>query len=376
VTPDLLICGLGPAGRALAHRALAHGLGVTVVDPHPARRWTPTYAAWADELPSWVAPEAIAATAPRPAAWGSRRFEIDRTYVVFSTAALQDSLRIEGATVIADRVENISRPRARGPETARLSDGTVLAARRVIDARGLARSPARAEQTAYGIVLHRDPQHETIFMDWRLDNGARPGEPRSFLYSVPLGPDTMLFEETCLAGRPALSTAELRDRLHHRMRSRAITFEGTEPVERVRFPIQGGHPGARRFGGAGGFLHSATGYSVAAALAATDGVVARISGTPSGSGPAGGTLRSGSARAVYLMRTAGLRALLALPPADIPEFFDAFFDLPPAHQRAYLSRRDDLPGTAAAMAALFAALPWRLRRILATASLYSRTSGN
>lgn len=85
MTPDLFICGLGPAGRALAHRALARGLTVTVVDPHPDRGWTPTYAAWADELPGWVAPEAIAATAPHPVAWGTRRFEIDRHYVVFST---------------------------------------------------------------------------------------------------------------------------------------------------------------------------------------------------------------------------------------------------------------------------------------------------
>ena len=58
-----------------------------------------------------------------------------------------------------------------------------------------------------------------------------------------------------------------------------------------------------------------------------------------------------------------------LPPADIPIFFDAFFGLPVAAQRAYLSGRDDLPGTAAAMTALFRALPWQLRRTLATALL-------
>lgn len=404
--PDLLVCGLGPAGRALAHRALAHGLAVTVVDPHPTRRWTPTYAAWADELPSWLAPGVVAASVPRPVAWGTRRFEIDRPYVVFSTAALQDSLDISGAAVIADRVQHITRPRGsyglesarlagrailsadqvvdagrthahtgriprrplrRGPEAVRLSDGTLLHARRVIDARGLTRSPDRAEQTAYGIVLHRDRGErfrEALFMDWRPDNGAHPAETPSFLYAVPLDPDTILLEETCLAGRPALITTELRDRLYTRLRSRGIEFDGSEPVERVRFAVEGARPGFRRFGAAGGYLHPATGYSVAAVLAAADTVAAQVRDDTRG--PIGTTL---STRAVHTLRTAGLRALLALPPKDIPVFFDAFFELPPAHQRAYLSGRGDLPGTAAAMAALFAALPWRTRRILVTASV-------
>ncbi|MBU3067251.1 lycopene cyclase [Nocardia sp. NEAU-G5] len=373
MTPDLLICGLGPAGRALAHRALARGLAVTVVDPHPDRGWTPTYAAWADELPGWVAPEVIAASAPRPVAWGSRRYVIDRRYVVFSTAALRDSLDIAGARVIAGRVEGITgwRP-GRGPESVRLAGGEILSARRVIDARGVPRFPDRAEQTAYGLVLHRDPRHETIFMDWRSDNGARPGTPRSFLYAVPLGPDRMLFEETCLAGRPAITTTELRDRLHARLRSRGIEFDGTEPDERVRFALEGGRPGARRFGAAGGYLHPATGYSVAATLSAVDSFLARTCGHSSGTESArlaGAFRRPSTMRAVHTLRTAGLRALLALPPDDIPAFFDAFFELPPARQRAYLSGIDDMKGTAAAMTALFAAMPWRIRRILATATV-------
>ncbi len=529
--PDLLVCGQGPAGRALAHRALAHGLTVTVVDPHPARRWTATYAAWADELPSWLPAHTIAATISRPVAWGTCRFEIDRSYVVFAVAALQDSLDITGASVIADRVEQIyrkprthtafdlrrsrrtdsARPtlesepvplsdnaqlsgepvaagasddsdttqrsdrpktaqpsyapealgRADGLERVRLSDGIVLRARRVIDARGVVRSPARAEQTAYGVVLQRDRWGEAIFMDWRPDNGAPAGAAPSFLYAVPLGADTMLLEETCLAGRPPLPIAELRDRLHNRLRGRGIELDGTEPVERVRFPLEGGRPGNWRFGAAGGYLHPATGYSIAAALAATDAVVANVSrritdstgvpgptGIPGGGGrphdassssfirtpevgdqphgpsPSGftplsevasqshGTAQSGltrtpeltsqnhgsssserarisdaraasasqlraailrplSIRAVHRLRTAGLHALLALPPADLPSFFDAFFELPPAHQRAYLSGLDDLPGTTAAMAALFRALPWRMRRILGTATVGS-----
>ena len=63
----------------------------------------------------------------------------------------------------------------------------------------------------------------------------------------------------------------------------------------------------------------------------------------------------GRARAVHALRVAGLRAVLALPPADLPDFFDTFFDLPAHLQQAYLSGRTDPAGTAAAMRALFAA---------------------
>ncbi|WP_309234404.1 lycopene cyclase family protein [Nocardia sp. XZ_19_385] len=356
MTVDIVVCGLGPAGRALAHRGLAHGLSVTVVDPAPERRWTATYAAWLDELPGWLDPTVVAAAVDRPVAWGTRRHELGRTYTVLDTAKLQESLDITGAQVISDRATDIDR------NSVTLASGATITAERVIDARGLARSPERAEQTAYGVIVdeQRAAGLEPLFMDWRTDNGANPDAPRSFLYAVPLGGGAMLLEETCLAGRPALDSTELRTRLQHRLRSRGIELDGTEPVERVRFPVEGGRPGRGRFGAAGGFTHPATGYSVAASLAAADAVAAGASPWP----------RSG--RAVHKLRSAGLRALLALPPNDIPLFFDAFFTLHPHSQRAYLSGRTDLPGTAAAMTALFAALPMRLRHTLATAVLPRR----
>lgn len=360
VTTDLLVCGLGPAGRALAHRALARGLAVTAIDPHPQRHWTATYGAWADELPDWLNPAVVGATVERPVAWTTRRYELDRRYVVFDTAALQDSLEISGARVLADEVVTIGpRARLRAAHSVRLASGAEFSADRVIDARGIPRSPARAEQTAYGLVLDRArcADLEPHFMDWRLDNGADPAAPRSFLYAVPLDEHSMLLEETCLAGRPALENAVLRDRLRTRLRSRGIEFTSEDPIERVRFPVTGGRPGRRGFGAAGALTHPATGYSVATALATADTVAA------------GATLWSPSARAVQVLRGAGLRALLALPPADLPVFFDAFFALPPALQRAYLSGRTDLAGTAAAMRTLFAALPPRMRVQIAAATV-------
>ncbi|MGW4245116.1 lycopene cyclase family protein [Nocardia sp. NPDC004722] len=362
MTDDLLICGAGPAGRALAHRALAHGLTVTLVDPNPRRRWIPTYAAWADELPDWLAPDAIAATVDRPVAWTHRRIELDRRYVVLDTAALQDSLDVSGARLLEDRVAEITRAArhsAHGLDlpSVRLASGPILPAARVIDARGIGRSAKLAEQTAFGVIIDRAlwPDQDTYFMDWRDDNGASPDAPPSFLYAVPLGSDRVLLEETCLAGRPALTPDTLRDRLHHRLRSRGIVLTGDEPLERVRFPLHGGHRTRAAFGAAGALTHPATGYSVAASLRLAD---ATLAGDPTW--PA-------SAHVVHLLRQAGLRALLSLSPADIPLFFDAFFTLAARDQRAYLSGRDDLTGTAAAMTKLFRALPWRLRRQLATA---------
>ncbi|MGY1941878.1 lycopene cyclase family protein [Nocardia asiatica] len=351
--PDLVVCGLGPAGRALAHRAAVRGLAVTVVDPAPERAWTATYAAWADELPDWLTPEVVAATVPRPLAWGTRAHRLDRPYIVLDNARLQIALRLPDARVVVDRAVDVAAQRVR------LASGATIAGGRVVDARGLTRSPARAEQTAYGVITDasRCAGLDPLFMDWRSDNGAPSGAPRSFLYAVPLDDQRMLLEETCLAGRPALTGTELRTRLRHRLRARGVELTGAEPVEHVRFPVQGGRPGPRRFGAAGGFLHPATGYSVGAALASADAMAA------------GQDVWPAAARAVHRLRSAGLRALLALPPEDIPVFFDTFFTLSPAAQRAYLSGRADLGGTIAAMRSLFGALPGPLRRRVAAATL-------
>ncbi|WP_329603859.1 lycopene cyclase family protein [Nocardia seriolae] len=358
MTDDLLICGAGPAGRALAHRALAHGLEVTLVDPHPDRQWTATYAAWADELPTWLDPQVLAATIDKPLVWTHRRIELYRRYVVFDTATLRDSLDLTGARILEDRVLDITPPArhtAAGLDlpSVRLASGPTLPAARVIDARGLARSPKLAEQTAFGVIIDRTRHPETYFMDWRDDNGAAPTAPRSFLYAVPLDDTRVLLEETCLAGRPALDLSTLQQRLTHRLRSRGITLTGAEPIERVRFPLHGGKPTPTAFGAAGALTHPATGYSIATSLALADKLIA------------GDQIWPNSARSVRLLRHTGLHALLALPPPPLPPFFDAFFTLPPPTQHAYLSNREYLPDTTAAMTSLFKSLPWPIRRTLA-----------
>jgi lycopene beta-cyclase len=228
------VCGLGPAGRAVAHRALAAGRTVTVIDPRPDRIWTPTYAAWGDELPGWLDAGVVAAAIDGPMAWAVREHRIARSYQVFDTAALQSSLTLHGAKVIADRAVEVH---ARSVRTA----GGLTCTGQVVDARGLARSPRRAEQTAYGVVVERTGLEPTLFMDWRPDNGADPDDPPSFLYAIPLSADTVLFEETCLAGRPALAPQVLRRRLEHRLRARGIADPPRDRIQRRGRARRGGH---------------------------------------------------------------------------------------------------------------------------------------
>jgi lycopene beta-cyclase len=63
------------------------------------------------------------------------------------------------------------------------------------------------------------------------------------------------------------------------------------------------------------------------------------------------------ARRVQQLREMGLTTLLRLPPTGVEQFFAAFFALPPARQRAYLSDRTDPLGTLAAMARMARTLP-------------------
>ena len=68
-----------------------------------------------------------------------------------------------------------------------------------------------------------------------------------------------------------------------------------------------------------------------------------------------------AARAVHALRRRGLEALLRMPPEEVPAFFEVFFALPERHRWAYLTGRDDLAATVAAMNALFGRAGWGLR---------------
>ncbi len=369
---DLAVVGLGPAGRALAHRAAARGLDVVGIDPHPHRGWRATYAAWVDEVPGWVGDDVWRARVRRPRVHGVGERVLDRAYGVFDNSALRRRLDLSGVRVIAGSAE-LPAPSAATVRSVALRDGARIDARRVIDARGVRPSPALAEQTAFGVVVSADVAAPALgdgdawFMDWRPDNAAEHGAPPSFLYAMPLGDGTVLLEETCLVGRPGLPLGELRRRLVARLAARGVRIPAGGTVERVRFPVQAPNRAGAvpAFGARAGLMHPGTGYSVAASLSATDVVVDALVDDRDPSR----ALWPRSARAVRALREMGLSALLSLEPTATAGFFDAFFALPADRQRAYLSGRTDVAGTAAAMWSLFRTVDPSARRTLARAGV-------
>jgi lycopene beta-cyclase len=370
---QVAVLGLGPAGRATASRLAATGVDVVAVDPSPERRWTPTYAAWEDELPDWLPRGVVATRTEHPRAWAGGEHRLGRTYVVLDTPGLQRALDLSGVAVLRGSVADA------GSHRVTLADGRLVEADLVLDARGTRVSHDRAAQTAYGLVVPTEraaPAGGPWFMDWRRDHGAGADAVPSFLYAVPLDADRTLLEETCLVGRPALGLDELRRRLERRLATRGVVLTGDEPVERVRFSVEAeaGTPRpARRapsdrpvaLGARAGVMHPATGYSVAVSLRLAEEVARAV-----GAGrDVWDVLWPAPARRVQRLREMGLTTLLRLPPTGAEQFFAAFFALPAARQRAYLSDRTDPVGTLAAMARMARTLPPALTAVAVGSAL-------
>ncbi len=343
--PDLVVLGLGPAGRASAHRAAAAGLRVRAFDPAPDARWRRTFGLWADELPRWLPPGVVAAVST-PQVVAVNRHELRREYAMLDVAALQDALPLDGVEVRAE-------------PAGRDGHGSAF----VLDARGPAPSDpvAAPRQTAAGVLVPVGC-HEELWMDWRRAPGVPEDAPASFLYAVRVSADAVLLEETCVAGAPGVTDAEVVGRRGARVAGRGAAAGALH--ERVDFPLLA--PGPRRgrgwcgVGVRGTTLHPATGYSVAVSLAFADDAVTALR--------AGRNPVSRNAIAAHRLRAAALHALLGMSAREQRAFFDVFFQLPDRHVRAFLSSRSGTRANAAAMAAAFAAAPWGLRRRLARAA--------
>lgn len=368
---DVVVVGAGPAGWAVAYQCAGLGLRTALLDPDPYAPWPATYGLWADQcaaLPPTA--EVTKATAVRAA---GRR--LDRGYCVLHNESVLAGFAQSDVTVFACRV----RAAEHGPRgsTIVLDDGRRLACAVVVDASGARRvlsgGPTRAprtEQTAFGVVVPATAASrfvapgEAVFMDdWITDGGIA-----TFLYAVPLPGDRVLLEETSLAARPGVA----RDVLAARLRSRGITL--TRQTEWVRFPLDITPPwrgDAVPFGAAAGMVHPATGYSLGDALTVAPVVAGAIAGALA-DGPAKAraaaraAVWSPAARLVHGLRLRGLRTLTALPAERFPAFFDTFFTLPADLRDAYLTGRDDVRGTTAAMATMFRHVPWRIRTTMAT----------
>lgn len=356
---DVAIVGLGPAGRALASRCAAAGLSVLAVDPRPEAPWHQTLSLWADQVPPWLRQEAcgtdvLAHRVHGPALYSPDRAVLPREYAVLDTGGLRAALPL-GAGITVERTA--------------VDDAGVIAltarAHRVVDCRGAGGHRNRGPlQTAYGIVVDADAAapalggESALFMDWRTDHDDDEAGP-GFLYAIPLGPDRVLLEETCLAGMPAPTPADLASRLRSRLRRRGVPQTAIdEPfaVERVRIPLMprpwsSDHPRVEAFGTAGGHGHAATGYSVAAMFEAVPAaVVALGSGRP---------LPGPRAPLSTALHTVGLRALLRADHGTMRELFSAFGRLEAQQQHWFMDAASPSYQVGAAMWNMWAGMPVR-----------------
>jgi len=381
---DVLVVGAGPAGMALAAACGQLGMNVGLLDPNPDRPWLATYGMWSPELPADLPASVVAARAAgRAIALTEHRLGWE--YAVLDVAALRAHLADQLAGVILYAGRAVGSPEH---GVVALADGSTLRAAVVVDAAG-GRRPldanlsrrVPAEQTAYGLILDEESvtplvaAGDALFMDWRADHGES-GWP-TFLYVVPLGEGQVLVEETSLARRLGLPLATLRRRLHARLGRHGIVPPKAARSEKVSFRVdhpRHGGPGVLGFGAAAPLIHPATGFSLAASLQLAPQVArslaAHLPDHPDRAlAAAHETVWPPAAKVIHRVRRIGLEALLRMPAAEVPGFFEQFFALPDADRWAYLTARDDVSSNVAAMARLFRESSWRMRRHLVTSAL-------
>ena len=376
---DVVVIGAGPAGLALARSLVDRGVDTVVIAPDAP--WHATYGAWRDDVAHCELGASLDSLVrgawPAVRVVGTREHRIERPYLVFDNHALRASLsasvpmRIGQVEAVLHDVES---------STVRLAGDHTVAARLVIDATGagafLAQSGrALGAQTAYGLVLRSEAmpadvsRHADVFtlMDW--------SSPPTFLYQAHFADGSVLLEETSLFAAPLHDIDDLRRRLATRLgadlTARASTVERVHIAMGVALPSRATRTVG--FGAAAGYVHPVTGYSVAASLRAAPRVADAIRRALDERRSAS-ELSQITWSAVWpadLVRTRdwhdmGLAVLRALPPADTPKFFDAFFSLPVEQSAAYLRVDGDARMVRAAMLGVFHRVDNRLRLRLAS----------
>lgn len=404
---DVVVLGDGPAGSALALACVRRGIDVLLIGPN--QRWSSTYSVWVDDLDGTnpaveggtlpadplIDPLSVAAVVD-PTVWvhADRSRELARAYATLDNERFAATLRdgVEHQVGRVDRVTSGARHRVE------LVEGPTVEARLVIDATGWpskfatqrdgGREPAW--QTAMGVVLREPPDGELgrpTFMDFRAvassgtagrRSSVGPSGVATFCYSLPVA-DGWLVEETVLAARPAVEPIALLPRLAARLgRHPDAVLADAVRTEYVRIPM--GVPLPMRdqpvvaFGAGAGYIHPATGFSVASSLRAAPRVAEAIEGALAAVGESAGiavdpgvvadAVWTVALRRTRIMHDYGLDVLLDLDDDQIRSFFGAFFALSDDQWSSYL-RIDSMPGeVAAVMGALFKSSTWNVRRRL------------
>ncbi len=220
-------------------------------------------------------------------------------------------------------------------------------------------------------------------MDFRAVSGASgdgrpspigPSGVTTFCYTLPVH-DGWLVEETVLAARPAVEPIALLARLAARLgRHPDDVLADSVRTEYVRIPLGGSRPGLDEpvvaFGAAAGYVHAATGFSVASSLRAAPRVASSIvTALQSSASVADPSVVADAVWPVAFRRSRvlhdyGLELLLRLDDDDVRDFFGAFFALTVEQWRGYM--RIDTPPSevAAVMTKLFRMSSWSMRRRL------------
>lgn len=379
---DIAVIGSGPAGTALVSALCDAGFDVAWCSSTVNDSWPNNFGLWVDEMPSSHRDRVFEAVWERPFVQtnGGPR-TIDRAYGRVDGDALQAAL-LNGRELTkyaADVAEVNGEP---GAFEVLVGDTVVLCGL-VFDATGVGkfleehRRSSVAAQTAYGVLarVEGDPTggHAMSLMDF--DDSFRDDDgPATFLYAMQLG-DLWFLEETVLVGRPPYPIGDLERLLHQRLESRGARVVEVLEEERCFIPMGTALPSFDQdvvgFGAAAGFVHPASGYSLARSLsAAGDAAEAAHTGDPFQIWRALWPEDRVQARYLYAF---GMESLLGMDRGSTSSFFDAFFELPETAWRPYLAGTQSPGEVQRVMLKLFARAPMSIRLQLAKAALGPNT---
>ncbi len=401
VTPDkkpqsfsCVVAGSGPSGLGLAAGLARRGVNVLVVSP--GTKWVPTYGVWEDERA--LLPYEI----PVERRWDTALVKIGED---FSRELFRGYDRVENGALSSAFFREISSSGAHvvspvkgvfpGSSVFSVDFGDDLRATApfFFDSTGhrplFSSSPlgSPAFQTAFGIWVETASLPQTLsdttmgFMLWddglefKTPNGRCP----AFFYAMPESDGTCFLELTVLAARPKTPVLEIEKRLRDWVRENEVKVVQSErEEERVFIPM--GHQAPRPggdvvpIGGAAAQVHPATGYMFVQSLRAAErvaDVVAEMGGErkPGWQGALWDAVWPAADRQCHALHLLGLEALLAMRPEEVKAFFRAFFELPEASWRGYLSRTLEPGELQHVMWTLFRRVDLRMKARLAAAGV-------
>jgi lycopene cyclase-like protein len=376
-----------------ANACASRGLDVAVLAPGLVAPWTNNYGAWVDELEEigladftshrWPQVEVFSGEAP---------LILDRAYARVDGAALRSHLLEQSHSqgVRFQRGTAVALEHHAAGSRVQTREGEEVEAAVVIDATGhfprFVSRPAdgpTAFQTAWGVFARvsgspfaTDRMRFMDFRDQHLDDGDR--SLPTFLYAMSLGESRFFLEETALVRSPEVPYDVLEQRLRSRLRAGGVRLEQIDEVELCWIPMDPPLPtrGQRvvGFGAAASMVHPATGYLLPRAGRTAPRVAAALAeglqhGPRRASDLAWEAIWPEDARRCWGLYRFGARFLCDLDAAQTRAFFDAFFSLPDATWRGYLSGDLTPRELAAAMFAVFGLVGTRIRmRMIAAAS--------